>query len=231
MKLPSNKTWYGFYKKLPEISSIALGILFFLWAIIDPSAIQYGDSYGVMQIDSWFGAFFIWLLIGAVFVTLTYCLLKITFSKTLLEMEYLESIELYTRTFVKQNSDISKHLKDLNKKTISSPTAQTPNETRITTAKPKTSSVLEGLYKDEEKPKKTAIDTAIDTATTIVNSAKEKITGNSTLSAEEKDSNYSFAVMMFEQHSYEVAYNSFIKIKGYKDTDEYLKKLKELLEI
>ena len=96
--------------------------------------------------------------------------------------------------------------------------------------KPKKSSALDDLYKDEEKPKESAIDTAIDKETSAFNDVKEKATPKTTLNEEEKVSIYAFAVMMFEQHSYEVAYNSFIKIKGYADTDEYLAKLKTILE-
>jgi hypothetical protein len=116
MKLPSNKTWYAIYKKLPEITAIVLAVLYFVWAIVDP--IVFGDheewykpngtyhepEYGIFAFPSWFLAFLVWLLIGAISVALIYVIMKVRFSKTLLEMEYLESIEKSAKTLTNANN-------------------------------------------------------------------------------------------------------------------------------
>ena len=49
----------------------------------------------------------------------------------------------------------------------------------------------------------------------------------STISEEEKT--YAYATQMYSQHSYNIAYNLFSKIPNYKDSSEYLEKLKSLI--
>jgi hypothetical protein len=45
----------------------------------------------------------------------------------------------------------------------------------------------------------------------------------------DKEKLYIYGVQMFERRSYQVAYNIFLKIPDYKNTQEYLEKLKQLI--
>ena len=49
-----------------------------------------------------------------------------------------------------------------------------------------------------------------------------------TANQKEQEQLYLFAMQMMERRSYDIAYNTFSKIKGYKNTDAFLKKLEDM---
>ena len=94
--------WYGFWTKLPKIVFWVTVILFFIWGIVDPSVFvwgsrYYGRYYGVMQIDTWFGAFIIWQLIGWASALLDYVVLKLVLAPMILQVECLKEIKENTK--------------------------------------------------------------------------------------------------------------------------------------
>ena len=40
-----------------------------------------------------------------------------------------------------------------------------------------------------------------------------------------KEPTYIFALQMYQQRSYDIALNAFLKIRGYKDADKYIEEL------
>ena len=87
--------WYNIWLKLPKIIFISTLIFFFIWGIVDPATIQYGrydTKYGIMGIDSAFGCWFVWQLIGLVVGGITYFFAKIATAPTILKVEYLKKI-------------------------------------------------------------------------------------------------------------------------------------------
>ena len=47
------------------------------------------------------------------------------------------------------------------------------------------------------------------------------------LSEQDKEATYFYAIQMYKQGRYDIAYNAFLKIPGYKDADEYIAKLQK----
>lgn len=94
--------WYGFWQKLPKIVFWATVILFFIWGIVDPSVFvwgsrSYGRHYGVMYLETWFGAFMIWQLIGWASAILDYVVLKLVLAPMILQVECLKEIKENTK--------------------------------------------------------------------------------------------------------------------------------------
>lgn len=93
--------WYGFWTKLPKIVFWVTVILFFIWGIVDPSVFVYGRYYdryyGVMQLETWFGAFMIWQLIGWASAALFYVSIKLALAPMILQVECLKEIKENTK--------------------------------------------------------------------------------------------------------------------------------------
>ena len=92
MKLPDYQNFYNYYRKLPTICSILLGILVFVWSIVDVSLFSYtsryyGSSYGIMGLDSVAIVLFIWWAIGAVLCVLTYFFMSLAISPTIVQTD------------------------------------------------------------------------------------------------------------------------------------------------
>lgn len=98
--IAGNKKYFRFYEKAPLIITILLGVLFFVWSIVDPAVIQekagyfgYSVYYGVFHLESAGLVWFLWVLIGSVVCVATYFVLKWVFSYKILHIYYLVQIE------------------------------------------------------------------------------------------------------------------------------------------
>lgn len=91
-QLDSNKQYFKIFRYLPEISTVVWAFLFFFWGIIEPWAFKFDGKYGVMCLDTYIGALWIWWLIGGAFCMINYFLSKLFVSPILLQMHYLQSI-------------------------------------------------------------------------------------------------------------------------------------------
>ena len=110
--IEENQTWFRIFIKLPLIMATALAIIFFIWGIVDPSAIQikvpeFNGSeivettrYGIMQTQTSVGATMLWWLIGAVASAINYFVLKIFLSPIILNVCYLKMIKEKTEKAV-----------------------------------------------------------------------------------------------------------------------------------
>ncbi len=88
-----NQKWFKIYRIAPEIISITLMVLSFIWSIVDVATFQfYNGYYGIMSIRSAFGALLIWWIIGAVLSISAYFVSKIKISAKILEIQYLNKI-------------------------------------------------------------------------------------------------------------------------------------------
>lgn len=83
--ISENKKYFRFYEKAPLIITIILGVLFFVWSIVDSVVIQNGKSAGLV--------WSLWALIGSVVCVATYFVLKWVFSYKILHIYYLVQIE------------------------------------------------------------------------------------------------------------------------------------------
>jgi len=101
--ITSNEKWFKFFVYLPKILTIITAVLVFVWSIVDPAVFQYkmyvgyyssryDILYGVMRLDTFFGAMIIWWAIGAVACILTYIFTKIMLSYSILHIYYLRDI-------------------------------------------------------------------------------------------------------------------------------------------
>ncbi|MBO5328473.1 MAG: hypothetical protein J6B04_04800 [Clostridia bacterium] len=96
MKLEIND-WYKIYRDIPKISSWIIGILYAIWAIIDPSVFNgskygYEEVYGIMQLGSWILPFMIWLAIGTLYAIANYFVLSAIWSVNIIKINHLEEI-------------------------------------------------------------------------------------------------------------------------------------------
>lgn len=102
-----NEKWFKFYVKFPLIMAIAVGLIFFIWGIVDPASFQlttfetsygYGSEpvenklYGIMGLETFFGAMIVWWIIGAVLSVGSYFFYKIILAPTILNIFYLKII-------------------------------------------------------------------------------------------------------------------------------------------
>ena len=94
--IAENEKYFSFFTKLPKILTIALAVIFFIWSIVDPAVFQssyLSSNYGIMQLNTFFGAMIIWWLIGAVVCVATYFLSKLAVSYKILHIYYLQEIK------------------------------------------------------------------------------------------------------------------------------------------
>lgn len=93
------KFWWKIYLLLPKITFFAIIGLFFVWGILDPILFHaksywgWEGPYGIMGIDSWFLCWFIWQIIGFIFATLMYAIIKIHTCPIILHVLSLEEKE------------------------------------------------------------------------------------------------------------------------------------------
>jgi hypothetical protein len=92
------KKYFKAYSYLPIILAGITLLLFFIWGIIDPIVFNYSSGhdlgpYGIMQLNSGFLCWFVWMIIGAVMAALEYIIGKIAFSQKILTVLYLQSID------------------------------------------------------------------------------------------------------------------------------------------
>ncbi len=116
--IEENQNWFRFFVKFPLIMATALAIIFFIWGIVDPSAIQIKvpefngaeivetTKYGIMQTQTSVGATIIWWLIGAVVTAINYFTLKIILSPMILNIYYLKKIKTNTGKMVSQKTTV-----------------------------------------------------------------------------------------------------------------------------
>ncbi len=87
---------FRIYLYLPKILAWSIVLLFFVWGIIDAVALtgRYSseDRYGIMQLESSFLCWFIWMLIGTVISLLVYFLGRINASYKILHILYLQNL-------------------------------------------------------------------------------------------------------------------------------------------
>lgn len=96
---------------------------------------------------------------------------------------------------------------------------------RITTSQ---SSILQGISKTQQKymlPKNIVSHTQKNFLPDNIDTRPEDIRNPLSLDELEKEKLYGYALQMYGNRSYEVAYNTLLKIKGYKNTDQLLSEL------
>ena len=109
--LKNNEKWFGFYVHFPKVSTWVIAILVFIWSIIDPAVFAYGSSYGVMGLDTFFGAMAIWWGIGVEYCAINYVACKLMFSYRIVQIYYLKQmakVENVTMPSDKENSSLQK---------------------------------------------------------------------------------------------------------------------------
>lgn len=118
-----NEKLFKVYVYLPLIIAISTAVLFFIWSIVDPAVFNYEviDSYnnyyyyysyktvyGVMSMDTFFGAMIIWWVIGAITTVLNYFVYKLILAPSILRMFYLKKISLNTEEILNTKKDVEK---------------------------------------------------------------------------------------------------------------------------
>ncbi len=92
---------FRIYLYLPKILAWSIVLLFFVWGIIDAVAFESTVStgwysreyrYGIMQLESSFLCWFIWMLIGTVISLFVYFLGRIKASYKILHILYLQNL-------------------------------------------------------------------------------------------------------------------------------------------
>ena len=113
--IEKNEKWFNFYINFPLIMAIVIAVSFFIWGIVDPSTIQIttyrvvntelieDKLYGVMSMNTAFGAMIVWWIIGAVVAIINYFAYKIIFTPTILQIMYLKNINLNSDLMAKRS--------------------------------------------------------------------------------------------------------------------------------
>lgn len=87
-KLKKQNKWYNFYTKLPMIIMLFLIFFAFVWGIVDTTVLEgtiiYEENGGL----NWF----LWQLIIDAFAVMTYIVMKIAMSATVMKVELLKAI-------------------------------------------------------------------------------------------------------------------------------------------
>ena len=100
-----NLKFYKLYKILPNICFIVIAILYSIWGAIDASIFikqtgEYYTSYydfsskinciyGLFGFDTWLGCCLFWIVVGLIFATVVYFVMKVKMSVSTLQTEYL----------------------------------------------------------------------------------------------------------------------------------------------
>ena len=95
-----NEKFFKFYVYLPLIIALITAASFLIWGIVDPIVFQHRDwgsyfskydyVYGVMEMDTFFGAMIVWWIIGIVATVMNYFTYKIILSPMILKILYLK---------------------------------------------------------------------------------------------------------------------------------------------
>lgn len=114
--IEDNEKWFKFYVKFPTIISVLTAVIFFLWGIIDPATIQFetvkyvgaeivkDKLYGLMAMNTFFGAMIVWWIIGAIVCAINFFLYKIILAPIILNIFYLKNINSNTEFMLKQKA-------------------------------------------------------------------------------------------------------------------------------
>ncbi len=121
--IKQNEKLFKVYVYLPLIIAISTAVLFFIWSIVDPAVFNYSvlDSYdyyygrstyktvyGVMGMNTFFGAMIVWWVIGAIVTVLNYCIYKLILAPTILRIFYLKKISLNSEELLNEKKDVVK---------------------------------------------------------------------------------------------------------------------------
>ncbi len=97
-----NEKFFKFYVYLPLIIALITAASFLIWGIVDPIVFQHRDwgsyfskydyVYGVMEMDTFFGAMIVWWIIGIVATVMNYFTYKIILSPMILKILYLKKL-------------------------------------------------------------------------------------------------------------------------------------------
>lgn len=108
--------YFNLYCAMPYICAAIILFLFFVWGIVDPCVIQdyhysgrFSDgyyTYGVMNLPNGFLCWLVWIIIGSVCAALTCFLTKISCSRKIIAILYLQQI---TEQFVKLDDTSKVH--------------------------------------------------------------------------------------------------------------------------
>lgn len=108
--------YFNLYCAMPYICAAIILFLFFVWGIVDPCVIQdyhysgrFSDgyyTYGIMNLPNGFVCWLVWIIIGSVCAALTCFLTKISCSRKIIAILYLQQI---TEQFVKLDDTSKVH--------------------------------------------------------------------------------------------------------------------------
>ena len=87
--------WFNIYIYLPTILTVATGLLFFIFSIIDIAVLK-----GIMGIESEFLSLLVWWIIGAIVCAIEYCLSKISCSHKIIQIYLLKKISAQSEQIV-----------------------------------------------------------------------------------------------------------------------------------
>ena len=90
-KLKKQNKWYNFYTKLPMIIMLFLIFFAFVWGIVDTTALDGTIIYDYDEGDGGLN-WFLWQLIIDTFAVMTYVVMKIAMSATVMKVELLKAI-------------------------------------------------------------------------------------------------------------------------------------------
>lgn len=108
--------YFNLYCAMPYICAAIILFLFFVWGIVDPCVIQdyhysgrFSDgyyTYGIMNLPNGFVCWLVWIIIGSVCAVATCFLTKISCSRKIIAILYLQQI---TEQFVKLDDTSKVH--------------------------------------------------------------------------------------------------------------------------
>ena len=115
--IKENEKLFKLYVYLPVIIAISTAVLFFIWSIVDPAVFNYSvpdgydyyygytytSVYGVMGMNTFFGAMLVWWIIGAIMTVMNYFVYKLILAPSILKMFYLKKISLNSEELVNAN--------------------------------------------------------------------------------------------------------------------------------
>lgn len=119
--IESNEKWFKFFVKLPMILTIVSALFYFVWGIVDPAIFQVSKAdiysgnyylapkndyyYGIMGLETYFGAMLVWWIIGAVVSVITYACTKLAVSYKILHIYYLHDIKESNEKLLEKQED------------------------------------------------------------------------------------------------------------------------------
>ncbi len=129
MNVSKFRQYFKFFEIMPLVMAILCALGFFVWGIVDATVIyQYHGyksyTYGVMGLETKFGVWIVWMLIGIVPTVLTYYLTSVLVSYRMLVIHNLEAIKFSSRKIESSLGDVPQ---DTNVQTVNTiaPTVST----------------------------------------------------------------------------------------------------------